>query len=224
MKKFFCLSLQRSGTKSFGKFANEYLGLKVCSWKESAKNKLSLLWYQRDIEGIYSFIENSGYEAFEDSPWWHGDLYKFLPYKYPDAKFICLHRPASDWFGSMQRHSSNHPLGNAIRHCEIYQRSYELMKLEDANKDPKEFKKIMTLSSSPLSYLNYHFNYHSEMRAWFKHNNLADRLFMHPLYTLEWENLADFMGKNLIKDLGDQYDGKTHTSNNKNLKKFSNPA
>lgn len=224
MEKIFCLSLQRSGTKSFGNFARNTLGLNVCSWKESSANRLSELWYRRDIDKIFSFIESAGFQAFEDSPWWHGDLYKFLPYRYPDAKFVCLYRPASDWLGSMQRHSGDRPLGNVRRHCEIYQRSYELMKLQPIAKNLRDCKKSMTLSSTPLVYLNYHFKYHSEMKAWFELNNFSERLFMHSLYDLDWKNLLDFTGITPINEIGADYQGKHHESGKKSLIRFSNPA
>ena len=223
MSKIFCLSLQRSGTKSFGQFAQNILGLNLCSWKESSSRDLSEHWYRRDLQAIYSFIENECFQAFEDSPWWHGDLYKFLPHRYPDAKFICLHRPAADWFGSMQRHSQDHLLGNTIRHCEIYQRSFELMQSRKQNKKFKQGSKTMRLSSSPQLYLNYHFNYHSEMKAWFKFNNLSDRLFMHPLYSVDWNSVANFTGIKPRQEIGDEYSGIFHKSNKKKTAKFSNP-
>lgn len=121
--KIFCISIQRSGTTSVGKFLKDH-GYHTSGYGEYSK-KWSYEWSKGNVEKIFNSLEFRSYQAFEDSPWYYPDFYKVIHCRYPKAKFILFQRDPDKWFDSMLRHSKGKTLGNTHRHCKIYRRLNE---------------------------------------------------------------------------------------------------
>src|SRR5690554_7497619 len=102
--KIFCLSMQRTGTTSVGKFFKEY-GFKVAGWNVSNRNKWSYSWELGDFETIFNSKDFKDNQVFEDDPWWLPEFYKVLYHRFPDSKFILFTRNEDAWFNSMMNHS-----------------------------------------------------------------------------------------------------------------------
>jgi hypothetical protein len=122
--KVFCISFQRTGTTSVGKFFADH-GHLVATWHVSRANEWSLAWMEGDHERIFRSPEFNRYQVFEDDPWWISDFYKVLFHRFPDARFVILERDADRWFDSMVSHSKGHTLGNSHLHAQIYDRGEE---------------------------------------------------------------------------------------------------
>ena len=119
--KIFCISLQRTGTTSTGQFFKDY-GYSVATYGLSKKNAWTLSCFEGDFETIFQSRDFRISQVFEDDPWWLGDFYKVLYYRFPRSKFILLERDADKWFDSMVAHSGGKTLGNTHLHCSHYQR------------------------------------------------------------------------------------------------------
>lgn len=130
--KIFCISFQRTGTTSVGKFFMDH-GYKVATWSVSRRNKWTLSWFKGDYETIFNSKDFKASQVFEDDPWWCLDFYKILFHRYPKAKFVLLERDANEWYDSMIKHSNGKTLGNTHRHSFIYGRLSEYY-LEDQDK------------------------------------------------------------------------------------------
>ena len=189
----FGLSLQRSGTKSLGHFGRAN-GYHVCSWRESHEHGLSELWFLRRFDALGAFVETAGYDFFEDSPWWHGDLFKWLVGRFPAARFICLERPAEDWFRSLYNHSAGLSPGNALIHGEIYSLLGHALAHNPAGYAGWGASTPFPLLDNRAVYLEHHRRYHAELPAYFRATGAADRLFHAPLYDCDWEALGRFLG------------------------------
>jgi hypothetical protein len=122
--KVFCISFQRTGTTSVGKFFADH-GRAVATWHVSRSNEWSLAWFKGDHEQIFCSADFSRHQVFEDDPWWLSDFYKVLFHRFPDARFVLLERDADRWFDSMVSHSKGRTLGNTHRHAQIYDRGEE---------------------------------------------------------------------------------------------------
>ncbi|MFM2588588.1 sulfotransferase [Vibrio sp. TBV020] len=214
MSKIFCISLQRSGTKSVGNFLRDN-GIKVCTYKNAVDDGIIEMAHDYRLNELLDYIETSEYDAFEDSPWWHNDIYKFLFHNLPDSKFILLERDAKKWFDSMIKHSDgNHP-GLAIRHAEVYRR---LGHLEWKSQFIDNFNYVDTREAFKITesrdyYLQFHCTYHDEINAYFKLLNADNRLYFDKLETHSWKGLARFCGINKWKlDYSSVHSHKTNKS------------
>ena len=112
--KVFCISYQRTGTTSVGRFFSDH-GLKVATYKVNRNNGWTESWFRGDYEAIFRSDDFGIYDIFEDDPWWCLEFYKFLFYRFPDALFVHFQRDADRWFESMIRHSNGATC--AIRTC-----------------------------------------------------------------------------------------------------------
>jgi hypothetical protein len=117
--KVFCLSFQKSGTSSVGKFFRLY-GNKVASWNTSKRNGWAYLWLKGDYEKIFRSSDFKYHNVFEDGPWWFKDFYKVLYHRFPKSKFILLERDADKWYDSMMNHYSQPPVINYYLFANIY--------------------------------------------------------------------------------------------------------
>jgi hypothetical protein len=129
--RIFCISFQRTGTTSVGRFFADH-GHAVATWKVSYGNAWSLAWFTGDHERIFDHPDFLRHQVFEDDPWWLGDFYKVLFHRFPDARFVLLERDADRWFDSMVSHSKGRTLGNTHRHAHLYARAAEYAALEGA--------------------------------------------------------------------------------------------
>ena len=127
-EKTFCISMQRTGTSSVGRFFRDF-GLRWAGWPSDARNGWTSAWYDGDFERIFSSPEFVAANAFEDSPWWMPDFYKVLYHRFPGARFILLTRDPESWFRSMVAHSDGHVIGDNRIHSKIYRRELEFFRL-----------------------------------------------------------------------------------------------
>jgi len=193
--KIFCLSLQRSGTKSVGGFLGDN-GFNVCSYRNALEHRLQPLWHGKKIEKLLKFLYETDYDAFEDSPWWHGDLYKYVVNNVKDSKFVILERDAARWFDSMVKHSRGKNPGNTFYHSEIYGRLSNLNWLVgfNDNYDLSRDNNLLDITQSRELYIKFHHDYHAEMISYFKLMGFENRLFHAKLESVDWNALAEFVG------------------------------
>ena len=123
--KIFCISMQRTGTTSTGKFFKDH-GLRWIGWGGDRRNKWSAAWLEKDYDTIFNSFDFKTSNAYEDSPWWMPDFYKVIHQRFPDSKFILLKRDPEKWFKSMMAHSDGNVVGAPNRHCKVYRREDEL--------------------------------------------------------------------------------------------------
>ncbi|MES2619995.1 MAG: sulfotransferase [Bacteroidota bacterium] len=122
--KIFCISFQRTGTTSVGKFFI-HQGYPVATWAVSLNNGWSKSWFDGNYEKIFSSPDFKNHIVFEDVPWGGLDFYKVLFHRFPDSKFILFTRDSDKWFDSMKSHSGGRTLGNTYIHSRIYNRETE---------------------------------------------------------------------------------------------------
>lgn len=132
--RVFCLSYQRTGTTSVGKFLRDF-GYDWAGWKADEDNAWSRSWYEGDFERIFDSPDFQGANAFEDSPWFLPDFYKVLFHRFPGARFVLFTRDADAWFDSMVKHSGGNILGRSRVHAKIYRREAEYFAHLDAGAD-----------------------------------------------------------------------------------------
>ena len=123
-KKVFCISSQRTGTTSTGKFLADH-GLRLATYSVSRNNNWTRAWFNEKYEAIFKSIDFQYYQAFEDDPWWCLEFYKELNWRFPQARFILFVRDSDKWFDSMLRHSKGKTLGNTEIHSTLYNRQDE---------------------------------------------------------------------------------------------------
>lgn len=122
--KIFCISLQRTGTTSTGRFFKDF-GYSVATYWVSKENSWTMSYFNGDLETIFRSKDFIYSKVFEDDPWWVGDFYKLLYHRFPKSKFILLERDADKWFNSMVSHSNGRTLGITHIHSTQYQRLKE---------------------------------------------------------------------------------------------------
>ncbi|MBK6647425.1 MAG: hypothetical protein IPG44_17035 [Anaerolineales bacterium] len=193
--KIFCISLQRTGTTSTGRFFRDH-GYSVATYEIGKKN----LWTTNYFEGNYEYIFKSKdfrkLEVFEDDPWWLGDFYRVLYHRFSDSKFILLERNADKWFDSMMSHSHGMVLGNTHIHCSQYQRLDEFYKVFDAGYE--NFYTGIIDNALPLDekhrvhYTNYYKIRNREVKQFFDHHD-GRRLFTARLEDdALWQKIGNF--------------------------------
>jgi hypothetical protein len=103
MKKVFVIGSHKTGTSSM-KTALILLGYRVLN--QGIGYKFIEQVNNNDYSNLAKVINSS--DAFQDSPWNHGDLYKWLYSKYPDTKFILTTRSTRNWLNSYIRWNDKH--------------------------------------------------------------------------------------------------------------------
>ena len=155
--RIFCISMQRTGTTSVGKFFRDF-GFRWAGWPSDEKNGWTKAWYDGDFERIFTSPEFLDADAFEDSPWWLPGFYKVLHHRFPGARFILLTRDPAAWFRSMVAHSDGHVIGDNRVHCKIYRRELEFFRLMEgdplADDDKQRFDSEHRLK---LSHMEEHY-------------------------------------------------------------------
>jgi len=191
--KIFCISLQRSGTTSVGKFFKSF-NYNVADYDKSFSNKWTKSQFDGDYDKIFKSRDFKKNQVFEDNPWWSPDFYKFLYHKFNDSKFILLTRPADDWFNSMVKHSGGKTLGNTEIHCKLYRREKEYQTLISSikiqNKD--YIDNLLSLENHKDLYIEHYLRHSDEVISFFKKHDRS-RLFTGELYDNKiWSKLGDF--------------------------------
>lgn len=192
--KVFCLSFQRSGTKSLGKFFKDN-GFVVASHSTSAKNKWSDLCMRKDYSNIINSYAFKRSQVFEDSPWWFPNFYSYLFWKFPNSKFIFLKRDSNKWFDSMMSHSNNKSLGKTHQHSINYRRLDEFynQKEDFGFFENSNLNGLNLLESHRQHYIKVYEDYENDMLSFFEHFD-RNRLFYGQLEDNSvWEKLGKFM-------------------------------
>lgn len=224
--KVFCLSFQRTGTTSVGKFFRD-TGFRWSGWKDCKKNSWSQLWYDGNYEAIFSSHDFINANAFEDSPWFFPDFYKILFYKFETAKFVLLERDLDAWFNSMQNHSNGKVIGQSRIHCKIYRREQEFYELLDAKliSDVSESRiktrKMLIDDNRSKKYKEIYSIHNREVKEFFERVN-PNSLFVGKLEDpMKWQKLAEFLHVSVPPD----YEVKENQSDErmKILKYMSSP-
>lgn len=107
MQKVFCIGLNRTGTKSFGR-AMRLLGYRAATWSPLPIQ----LYMQKNQRALDEIVGQ--YDAFDDWPW--PLMARDLAKKYPQSKFVLTRRKSPEiWLTSIQSHSRKNPMGRGIR-------------------------------------------------------------------------------------------------------------
>jgi hypothetical protein len=194
--KVFCVSMQRNGTTSVGKFFRDF-GFRWAGWPADRDNGWSDAWYRGDFERIFLSPDFQQANAFEDSPWWLPDFYKVLFHRFPGSKFILMTRDPDAWFRSMLAHSDGNAIGDNRAHSKVYRREpefFESLKLGLIDDLPDDSGRMMTMIGHAEHYKNVYRLHNTEVVDFFSrfapldlyHGDLED--------PLKWQRLGAFLG------------------------------
>ena len=198
--KYFCISMQRTGTTSVGEFFR-YCNYKVAGWETSYKNQWTYSWNSGNFEKIFNSIDFKINQVFEDDPWWAPEFYKFLYHRFPGSKFILFTRNPDDWYTSMINHSQGKTLGNTKMHCKIYRRENELNNYLRNNPTIKaadfEIDNLLSIEEHKSHYIEIYKRHNREVIEYFKKYN-PDALFICDLDDKDkWIKLSKFIGNEI---------------------------
>ena len=196
--KVFCISYQRTGTTSVGRFFSDH-GLKVATYKVNRNNGWTESWFRGDYEAIFRSDDFGIYDIFEDDPWWCLEFYKFLFYRFPDALFVHFQRDADRWFESMIRHSNGATLGNTYLHTRLYRREYDFAALPAAAQVTSRYSNkidmLLPLTEEHRQHYTYIYNSRNTGILEFFSKFGPERLFHGRLEDLQkWVHLGAFAG------------------------------
>jgi hypothetical protein len=198
-QKIFCISMQRNGTTSVGRFLKDH-GYRVASYGQHSKD-WSALWYKGDYERIFNSIAFKSHQAFEDNPWWYPDFYRVLQCRFPGAKFILFYRNSNKWFDSMLNHPIVPTLINNYGHSKIY-RKLDLFydKLDnDPTFQPDKYDahNLLPFEEMRSHYIKVYNEYNRDVIEYFK-NYAPHKLFVSKLENDEkWRKLGEFLKFNV---------------------------
>ncbi len=198
-QKVFCISLQRTGTTSVGKFLQDF-NFSCVGWSADQKNNWSDDWYKGDYEKIFASLDFKSSNAFEDSPWFFPDFYKILFNRFPSSKFILFVREPESWFQSMVRHSKGNILGKSAIHCKIYRREKEYFDLLSSGNFDEEMEnqlfseKTMKIIGYAEHYKNIYRLHHVEVQDFFR-KYAPESIYLGRLEDDDkWQKLGAFLG------------------------------
>jgi hypothetical protein len=199
MRKVFCISMQRTGTTSVGKFFQDF-GFLWAGWPADRRNAWSHSWYEGDYEKIFNSLEFKSTTAYEDSPWFLPGFYKVLYHRFPGAKFILFTREPDAWFQSMIRHSKGNVLGRSRFHSKVYRRELEFFDLlqtgiiDEVLEDKDRYGKTMKISLELADHYKAVYNLHTVEVQDFFHRYDPEALFIGSLEDPEkWQKLGKFL-------------------------------
>lgn len=199
--KVFCLSMQRTGTTSVGKFLRDF-GYRWAGWPLSVLNNWSSAWYEGDYESIFRSTDFRVANAFEDDPWWFPGFYEVLHQRFPQSKFILFERDPDAWFKSMVRHSGGNILGRTRTHCRVYNREEEYHQLLQRDDFDERLEntlgstrpKAMKLIGHDEHYKTVYRNYNQAIKTYFQ-QHAPEALHVDRLENpAKWQNLGNFLG------------------------------
>jgi hypothetical protein len=197
--KVFCISMQRTGTTSIGKFFRDF-GFHWAGWPADEKNDWSGSWYDGDYEAIFSSSDFTKSNAFEDSPWFFPGFYKILFRRFPKARFILFNRDLDSWFRSMMNHSAGDVIGRTDIHCKVYRRELEYFELLRSGKIDEEkenkihSKKTMKLGEHAGHYKNVYRLHVIEVEEFFRKHSPASLHVGSLEDPHKWQKLGKFLG------------------------------
>ena len=198
-ERVFCLSMQRTGTTSVGRFFRD-VGYAWAGWPADEKNDWSAAWYRGGFEAILSSADFRAANAFEDSPWFAPDFYKVLFHRFPRARFVLFTRDPDAWFGSMLRHSGGNVIGRTRIHCKVYRRELEYLELlhngaiDEATENELYAPKTMKLAGRAEHYKAIYRLHNLEVQEFFREHR-PEALHVGALEDPgKWRKLAAFLG------------------------------
>lgn len=204
-EKVFCLSMQRTGTTSVGKFFRDF-GFRWAGWPSSFKNGWVNSWYEGDYEKIFSSLYFKAANAFEDSPWFMLDFYKILFHRFPKSKFVLFTRDPDAWFQSMLSHSGSNIIGRSRFHCKIYRRELEYFDLLDSEEFDEDvenqirFEKVMKLTGYEEHYKDIYRLHSIEVQDFFRRHSPESLFFGRLEDPNKWQKLGEFLDVDVPKD------------------------
>ena len=212
-EKIFCISMQRSGTTSVGKFFRDH-GFRWSGWPDDKKNGWSRSRRDGDYEKIFRSLDFRASNAFEDSPWWSPEFYKVLYHRFPKAKFILLERDSDAWYKSMCSHSHGDVIGTALGHCKTYRREHEYYDLldrgliDEITENSLGTRKAMKLTDMGQHYKAIYWLHNREVKEFFQRHDQS-RLFAGYLEDPgKWQKLGEFLGVD-VRPNYDAHENKT---------------
>ena len=204
-EKIFCVSMQRTGTTSVGKFFRDF-GLQWAGWPMDEKNNWSDRWYEGAFEKIFSSEDFLKANAYEDSPWWFPDFYKVLYQRFLNAKFILFTRDPDAWFASMLKHSGGDVIGSAKIHCKVYRRELEYFDLlnsgliDGETENQLHSAKIMKITGHQEHYKEIYRCHNTEVQSFF-YRHAPESLHVGRLEDPDkWRKLGNFLGIEIPDD------------------------
>ena len=209
-EKFFCISYQRTGTTSVGKFFRDHAH-SVATYQVNRRNGWTESWFRGDYEAIFDSEDFATHSVFEDDPWWCMDFYKVLFQRFPTSKFILFTRDADRWFDSMVRHSAGRTLGNTYVHSRLYRREADFAALPEDQKatsmyTPKLDSLLPLDETHRAHYVDVYNARNDDIGAFFERFG-PDRLFRGTLEDEDkWLKLGQFAGIDVNAD----YDSHEH--------------
>jgi hypothetical protein len=200
-KKVFCISFQRSGTTSVGRFFSDH-GYRVARNNVSAANNWSESWINGNYEKVFNSTDFKYCQVFEDGPWWFPEFYKYLFHRFPDSRFVLMHRTSESWIKSMESHSGGRSLGNTKRHSKVYRREqdyYEQITSFGMDPVPEEFESNGLEIAGHQDHYKWLYELHVREVQEFFFNQDSSRLFACDLMDSDkWRKMADFIGIKLL--------------------------
>jgi len=204
-EKIFCISIQRTGTTSVGKFFRDF-GFKWAGWEASRKNGWGLSWYDGDYEKIFSSFFFRAANAFEDSPWFMPGFYKVLYHRFPNVKFILFKRDPDAWFQSILNHPRINILEGSRVHCKIYRRELEYFDFMGSWEIDKKFEN-QNFPNNNIKELDFADHYKDVYRLHnievedFFQRHAPDSLFKGELEDpCKWQKLGEFLNIDVPKE------------------------
>lgn len=215
-KRIFCISMQRTGTTSVGRFFRDH-HLRWAGWPADKENHWSAAWDDGNYEKIFASPAFKACDAFEDSPWWLPGFYRILYHRFPGSRFILFERDPDQWFQSMCSHSNGSVIGMANLHCRAYRREIEYYDLLDrgliceAIENTLGTTKAMKLTGMSDHYKSLYLLHNREVKDFFSRND-PGLLFTARLEDPEkWSKLARFLGFSISEGY-DSHENRTKPS------------
>lgn len=204
-ERVFCLSMQRTGTTSVGRFFRDF-GFRWAGWPADENNGWSNSWYDGDYNKIFSSRDFRAANAFEDSPWFLPGFYKVLFHRFPTAKFILFSRDSDAWFRSMVTHSGGNVIGYSRIHCKVYRRELEYFDLlhscqiDERVENQISSKKTMKITGHAEHYKNIYRLHNIEIQDFFR-RYAPESLFVGKLDDpRKWQKLGEFLHVDVPED------------------------
>ncbi len=192
-KKIFCISFQRTGTTSVGKFFLDQ-GYRVASYNYSRSNRWTQSWFDGDYEKIFKSWAFKRNQVFEDDPWWCMNFYKYLYHRFPESRFILFTRDANSWFDSMSKYSNGKTLGNTYMHSVLYRRLTEYKSLPEVDlKDIHSIDNSLKIEEKHRShYKQVYVERNQEVIDFFKRHDSSRLIHLDLEDSKKWVKLGDF--------------------------------
>lgn len=200
--RIFCLSMQRTGTSSVGKFLRD-MGYDWAGWPHAERNHWIKQWYDGDFEKIFNSVDFRKANIFEDIPWWLPEFYKFIFHRFPNSQFILFTRHPDAWFQSMLSHSGGDVTYEERVHAKTYRREWEyhdLMasgQIRESAETSAKLSKVMKLKALGDHYKAIYLLHNMEVQDYFR-RKAPNALFTGVLEDAnKWIKLGRFLGKDV---------------------------